>query len=190
MMISARSTREGITVAIPGYVFVSSNYNDQSSRIAIQLGEVYDQATNMQADLETIKHAWERTMFWWDQLKLAWVGKTQAEVDTFQQDIDKVCHEIFGTSKPDPKNPNNEILDKAGLYQLAGDVALGAVQTYHYADWDVANMFTHITADITGGAYGMGFGPNGQYVLIQKPKPDGTLEPDQTKPYISETFST
>jgi len=167
----------------------STNYNSSESKISMLLGDVYDQAVNMYEDLNDIETAWANTMYWWGQLKLSWVGKTQAEVDTFQNSIDKVRNEIFGTSKPDPSNPNEQLLDRPGLYQQVREIAQGAVQNYNWTDFSVSNMFTKITADITGSSYAMGDGPDGNFVTITPDAPQNGPSPDKTDPYISETFS-
>src|SRR5438309_11611499 len=101
-----------------------------ANKISMRLGDVYDQVTNMKADLDWIETVWANTMYWWDQLKLSWAGTTPQEVEDFQKDIDKVRNEIFGTSKPDPSNPGQQILDRPGLYQQVREIALGAVQNY------------------------------------------------------------
>jgi hypothetical protein len=168
-----------------------NDYNSPASKIWIRLGDVYDQAVNMRDDLDAIDTAWANTMWWWNQLKLSWVGKTPKEVDDFQAEIDKVQNEIFGTSKPNPDDPNKPLLDKPGLYQQVRELAFGAVQNYNWTDFGVSNMFTQISSDITGVSYACGTGPDDKFVTIspqEKPKP-GDLAPDKTDPYITEKFS-
>jgi hypothetical protein len=165
-------------------------YNDATGKIWMRLGDVYDQAVNMRDDLDAIDTAWANAMWWWNQLKLSWVGKTPQEVEAFQAEIDKVQNEIFGTSKPNPDDPNKQLLDKPGLYQQVRELAFGAVQNYNWTDFGVSNMFTQISSDITGESYACGTGPDDKFVTIKpqdKPK-QGELASDKTDPYITETF--
>jgi hypothetical protein len=164
------------------------SYNDASSKISMRLGDVYDQALNMGDDLDAIEAAWVDTMYRWSQLKLSWVGRTQQEVDDFQKAIDKVQNEIFGTSKPDPKDPKQQVLDQPGLYQQVREIAAGAVQNYNWTDFGVSTMFTQISSDITRMSYAVGDGPDGKLVTVVPEEETKGKVPDKTDPYISETF--
>src|SRR5215213_10989387 len=81
-------------------------YNDAVSKISINLTDVYDEATKMQTDLDSIETTWSGTMKQWDRLNVSWAGDTQPLVEAFLADLNKVQDQIFGTGKPkDPSKP-------------------------------------------------------------------------------------
>ena len=164
-------------------------YNDAVSKISINLTDVYDEATKMQTDLDSIETTWSGTMKQWDRLHVSWAGDTQPLVEAFLADINKVQDQIFGTGKPkDPSNPAGEqVLDKPGLYQQVKGVAIGATQNYTWTDHGVANMFKQLSADTTDTAVA-GSAADGKGFTVN-PSPDQTGDaPGWTGKYISETF--
>jgi uncharacterized protein YukE len=164
------------------------DYNNASTIISMRPERVYLQARSMDDELDTLHDAWENIMQSWDRLKLSWTGKTQQEVDDFQKAIDKLHTEIFGTSKPDPKHPHQRVVDQPGLYQLVSEIAAGAAENVNSTDYSVQKMFLQLSSDITRESYLAEYNRHGEPVFVTPdPRPKGNV-PDQTDPYISETF--
>ncbi len=168
-------------------LYVYGTYDNFRNKISMRLGDVYFLAKNIRADLDIIDAMWVDTMNGWNQLKLGWAGKTQQELDVFQQGIDKVHREIFGTSKLDPDNPFMQVVDRPGLYQQVAAIASGAVQNYDWTEFGVKNMFLKVSANATGETYAS-FAPDGTRLPGDIAPDPVDLPPDQTDPYISETF--